>query len=529
MDKLKRWKLITGAVLLALAAASVPPATLYVMSRNRAVQTEQKHLTDYAQWTIERTQKTMTDVTAALKDIERQGFHDCSPEHIAAMRYSVMAHRTVGEMGFYQGNQLTCTSWGKTDAAILRRTVNYTTSGGIGIHMHVKPKVSHSNFVVGMEYGNHNALVDPAFMVDVLVDNEMGLALANGKGQVISTLNNPDPALIRQAIQTAGPGQRNNMLFSSYRTPDWIAVAVEKASYTDNDFRRQRTYLLPLGLFLAALVFLAVFWALRRRLSPLAELQIAVRKREFIAHYQPIVDLKTGRCVGAEALCRWKRPDGSMIAPNLFIPLAEQSELICPITDQIMRRVTDDMQELLQQDTGCHISINLCAHDAESGRPLSYLENLLRERNIDADRIWLETTERVFIHPDMARNALTRARNSGHTIAVDDFGTGYSSLSVLHSLPLDVLKIDKSFVDAIGSDSASARVVPHIIDMANELQLSIIAEGIEEESQAEFCRQHGVACGQGWLFGKPMEPKAFIRYFKENIATHESPQDTAVV
>lgn len=526
---MKHWKLITGVVLLACAAAAVPPVTLYVMSRNRAVQSEQKHLTDYAQWTIERTQKTMQDATSALNDIERQGFRDCSSQHIAAMRYSVMSHRTVGEMGFYRGNRLACTSWGKTETTVLRRAANYTTSGGIGIHMHVKPKVSHANFVVGMEYGNHNVLVDPAFMVDVLVDNEMGLALANGKGEVIATLNNPDSALIRQAIQTTGPGQRGDMLFSSYRTPDWIAVAVEKASYTDTDFRRQRTYLLPLGLFLAALIFLAVLWALRRRLSPLAELQIAVRKREFIAHYQPIVDLKTGRCVGAEALCRWKRPDGTMIAPNLFIPLAEQSDLICPITDQIMRRVTDDMQELLQQDTGCHISINLCAHDAETGRPLTYLEKLLCDRNISPDRIWLETTERVFIHPDMARQALSRARASGHTIAVDDFGTGYSSLSVLHSLPLDVLKIDKSFVDAIGSDSASARVVPHIIDMANELHLSIIAEGIEQEEQAEYCRRHGVTCGQGWLFGKPMEPKVFIRYFKENLATHKTQQDTAVV
>lgn len=526
MDKLKRWKLITGAVLLALVAAAVPPVTLYVMSRNRAVQSEQKHLTDYAQWTIERTQKTMLDATTALKDIERQGFQDCSPQHIAAMRYNVMSHRVIGEMGFYQDGKLACTSWGVTDPAIPRRAVNYTTSTGIGIHMHVKPKVSHGNFVVGMELGNHNVLVDPAFMVDVLVDNEMGLALANGKGDVISTLNNPDPALIRQAIKAAAPGQHGNMLFSSYRTPDWIAVAVEKSSYTETDFRRQRNYLLPLSIFLAAIVFTAVLWAIRRRLSPLAELEIAVRKREFIAHYQPIVDLKTGRCVGAEALCRWRRPDGTMIPPNHFIPLAEQSNLICPITDQIMRRVTEDMKELLQQDTGCHISINLCATDAESGRPLTYLENLLREQNIAPDRIWLETTERVFIHPDMARNALTRARNSGHTIAVDDFGTGYSSLSVLHSLPLDVLKIDKSFVDAIGSDSASSRVVPHIIDMAAELQLSIIAEGIEQEAQAQYLREHGVACGQGWLFGKPMEPKTFIRYFQENIANHEAPQDT---
>ncbi|MEK6398208.1 MAG: EAL domain-containing protein, partial [Terriglobus sp.] len=342
-----------------------------------------------------------------------------------------------------------------------------------------------------------------------------------------ASLNNPSPAIIRAAIQAGRPGQSEGVVFASDTSADWIAVAMKKRSVIAADVQGRRLVLLPVGILCYVLIFLGVLHALRR-LSPRAELEIAVRKREFIAHYQPIVDLKTGRCIGAEALARWRRPDGTIIEPGLFIPLAEQTGLIFPITDQIMRRVTEDMQELLQQDTGCHISINLCAQDAESGRPLAYLENLLRERNIAADRIWLETTERVFIHPDMARNALTRARNYGHAIAVDDFGTGYSSLSVLHSLPLDVLKIDKSFVDAIGSDSASSRVVPHIIDMARELQLAIIAEGIEQESQATYLREHGVACGQGWFFGKPMEPKAFIQYFKENVATREAPQETTV-
>ncbi len=524
-----RWKLITGAVLFACLAASVPPVTLYFISRARSVQAEQRHLTEYAQWTIERTQKTMQDATAALKDIDRQGFHDCSSAHIAAMRFDVMSHRTVGEMGFYQGDHLACTSWGIVDTTIARRPTNYFTTDGIGIHMHVRPKVSHGNFAVGLEYGDHNVMVDPAFMVDVLVDNEMSLALANGKGQVISTLNNPDPELLHQALVQTGPGESHELIYSSYRTPDWIAVAMEKHSYAENDFKRERNVLLPLGMLLGVLIVVAVFLALRRRLSPLAELEIAVRKREFIAHYQPIVELNTGRCVGAEALARWKRPDGSMIAPNMFIPLAEQSGLICAITDIIMERVVEDMRELLQTDTGCHVSINLCARDAETGRPLPFLLSLLQTNGIEPDRIWLETTERVFIHPDMARNSLTQARSSGHTIAVDDFGTGYSSLSVLHSLPLDVLKIDKSFVDAIGSDSASGRVIPHIIEMANELHLMIVAEGVEREEQAQYLRERGVACGQGWLFGKPVDPQTFIEYFRTNAqANKDTPQTTVV-
>jgi sensor c-di-GMP phosphodiesterase-like protein len=270
--------------------------------------------------------------------------------------------------------------------------------------------------------------------------------------------------------------------------------------------------LLPVGAFLAAFIVGIVAWFSRKRLSPLGELTLAVQNREFIVHYQPIVDLKTGQCVGGEALVRWQRPDGSLVKPDLFIPLAEDSGLIQPITDQIIETVIRDLGKLLLTDRALHISVNLSTEDVKTGRVLPVLEKALQHTGILTRQIWLEMTERSFLEIDVARSTVVKARELGHAIAIDDFGTGYSSLQYLEGLPLDALKIDKSFVDTIGRSTATSSVTSHIIDMAKTLNLVIIAEGVETREQWDYLRSRNVDLGQGFFFAKPMPASEFIAY-----------------
>lgn len=508
-----RLQLIIGATILASVAAVAPPAALYYFSRNRALELEHQHLTRYSQWTVQRAQSTLEDAASALKRFNNHPYPHCSPEHISAMRDAVLAHRTVDEMGAYSNGSVVCTSWGMVNQPVPEVPANYVTESGIALRFRAAPKATGLQRVVIMASGSHFAQVDANLMIDLPMENEMSLALADGKGEVMVVFNHPDMKVVRQAIAQGAPGKAGNFIYSSFRTPDWIGVAIEDNHYTDATFHRERLFLLPLGLVLAALVVGYILWALRRSLSPLAELQTAIRKREFVAHYQPILELETGRCVGAEALVRWKRPDGTLVAPNLFVPMAEENGLIGGITDLVIQAVIRDMGHLLRTESGCNIAINLAAEDAETGRPLDALFTLLRANNINPSRIWLEVTERAFIHPELARKSLARAQRNGHRILIDDFGTGYSSLALLHSLPLDILKIDKSFIDAIGTDSATSLVTPHIIEMARQLNLQIIGEGLEMEDQAAFCRRHGVQFAQGWLFAKAMPAREFILYF----------------
>lgn len=211
-----------------------------------------------------------------------------------------------------------------------------------------------------------------------------------------------------------------------------------------------------------------------------------------------------------------------MIRPDLFIPVAEDSDLILPITDQVIACVIADMRAALLADRELHIAINLCASDIETGRVLDVLERALDGTGIEAQQIWLEATERGFINVEAARATIDRARARGHAVAIDDFGTGYSSLSSLQNLPLDALKIDKSFVDTIGTDAATSSVTPHIIDMARTLNMLIVAEGIETQQQADYLRERKVEFGQGWLFAKALPAGEFLAFYE----TRRTPSST---
>jgi len=276
--------------------------------------------------------------------------------------------------------------------------------------------------------------------------------------------------------------------------------------------RRDELTLLPVGAFIAAFIVGIVVWFSRKRLSPLGELTLAVQNREFIVHYQPIIELKTGLCVGAEALVRWGRPDGSLVRPDLFIPLAEDSGLIMPITDQVIDAVVHDLGKLLTADRSFHVSINLCADDLKTGRILPVIQKALERTEISPRQIWLEMTERSFMEIEAVRSTIKKARKIGHSVAIDDFGTGYSSLQYLQGLPLDSLKIDKSFVEAIGLDTATSSVTSHIIDMAKTLNLIIVAEGIETQEQLDYLRARNVDLGQGWFFARAMPAEEFFAY-----------------
>jgi len=293
-------------------------------------------------------------------------------------------------------------------------------------------------------------------------------------------------------------------------------VVIEARASVLARLHHEQFLMLPFGIVMGAFIVAIVIWLSRRRLSPRGELAIAVQRREFIVHYQPMIELKTGLCIGAEALVRWQRPGGALVRPDLFIPLAEESGLILPITDQVVEAVIADLGALLVRERRLHIAVNLSADDIKTGRILDFIRFAAADTGIRPQQIWLEATERGFMDVTAARETLDQARGCGHWVAIDDFGTGYSSLSYLQDLPLDALKIDKSFIDTIDTDSATSSVTPHIINMAQTLKLKIIAEGIETRAQADYLLARGVDYGQGWLFSKALPAREFIAFYNRN-------------
>jgi sensor c-di-GMP phosphodiesterase-like protein len=512
----RRSRIIAVAVMLGVLGAALPITAALYISWTLAIDAEQDRLRSFADRTIVRANRSLAEVRNALQTISQSAVEGCSPQHIAQMRKLSFNTPSVEEIGYFEHGLLACTSWGKTEERIPQEPGDFTTADGIEVSIRMAPLVTHGKPSMALQYGAYNALVDPLRFVDVIVDPGIQLAIATDKGALISELNTTNADLMKSIIAQPRSGSNATELFAVAHGDGWMALAVETRQGMLENLRREQRLLLPIGAFIAMFIVAIVVWLSRRRLSPLGELAIAIKNREFVVHYQPIIELRSGICIGGEALVRWRRPDGSLVRPDLFIPLAEESGLIIPITDQVVAGVISDLGKELVADRSLHVAINLSAADIKTGRVLPIIKNALDEAGIDARQIWLEATERGFMDIDQAKATIILARQLGHPVAIDDFGTGYSSLQYLQGLPLDVLKIDKSFVDTIGTNAATSSVVSHIIDMAKTLDLRIVAEGVETELQARYLLGREVDFVQGWLFSKPLPASDFIAFYRRS-------------
>lgn len=519
----KRSRIIMVAVTLAILGAALPMGAMFWVSWMRAVHEEQQSLVAVADRAITRARLSLDEVRNALHAAEIMEHPPCSTEHIARMRALTLQTHAIEQMGYFEDGLLKCTTWGPMVPMSPEYASYFTIADGLRLAVGVRPMVSPDSPMISVGRGAHWVLINPMRFVDAILEPDVRMAMAIEPGILLSTLHAPNPSLIQRLLARNGNGLDGGSLFVTVRASGLIAIVTEPEEKLKHRIWREALVFQSIGIVIAGFVVAIVVWLSRRRLSPLGELTVAVQKREFIAHYQPLVELSTGRCIGAEALVRWQRPDGSLVRPDFFIPLAEESGLILPITDQVIEAVMADLGQFLREDRSLHIAINLSAEDVKTGRFLPVLQAAMERQGIQPEQIWLEATERGFMDVEASRSTITRMRALGHAVAIDDFGTGYSSLSYLQDFPLDALKIDKSFVDTLGTSSATSSVTPHIIDMAKTLDLKIVAEGVETRHQLDYLLERKVDFGQGWLFSKPLPAGDFIAYCRAGQAALPQP------
>ena len=247
----------------------------------------------------------------------------------------------------------------------------------------------------------------------------------------------------------------------------------------------------------------------KKKIVYLAKIREGLAKSEFIPFYQPKVNLATGRVSGMEALARWMS-NGQLISPGDFIPVAEDSGLIIEMSRQIYEKAFRETAALIEQGYRLKLSVNLSPLQLQSVTFLEDLLTLQQKSGLAAEYIELEITEStLFENTDKVLSLLNAIVDAGLAISIDDFGTGYSSLQYLKQLPLSTLKVDMSFVSGIGKNKDDEQLVRTIALLAKQFGLQIVAEGIEEKSQADFLRQLGCNEGQGYYFAKPMELEDF--------------------
>jgi diguanylate cyclase (GGDEF)-like protein/PAS domain S-box-containing protein len=254
-----------------------------------------------------------------------------------------------------------------------------------------------------------------------------------------------------------------------------------------------------------------------KRLALENKLRSALERKEFRVYYQPQVSIGTGQIVGMEALVRWQHPEMGLVSPAEFIPLAEDTGLIAPIGEWVLRSACAQTKSWHDCGfTSLHVSVNLSPRQFQQPDLLLMIERQLKETGLDPSSLELEVTESsVMKNAESAISTLRELKKMGIKISIDDFGSGYSSLSYLKHLPIDVLKIDQSFVRDMTSDPKDAAIVMAIIQLAHSLQLKVNAEGVETEEQLRFLRLLRCDEMQGYLFCRPLPVEAFEQLLLE--------------
>ncbi len=250
----------------------------------------------------------------------------------------------------------------------------------------------------------------------------------------------------------------------------------------------------------------------RRRLELENNLRHALENDELIVHYQPKIDLTTGIANGMEALVRWNHPEQGIIPPDEFIPIAEETGLIIPLGQQVIEKACKQFKSWQSENIPVtNISINVSGRQFKEQDLVSLLQKTLDEHQLDASHIELELTESTLLkNENQAEAILNELHNMGIKISIDDFGTGYASLSYLKRLPIDILKIDKSFTDGILHDQDDIAIVNAIYGLAKGLGLKLVAEGIETKEQLNKIKELGVDYGQGYFWSPPRAADQYI-------------------
>ncbi|MDH3513472.1 MAG: EAL domain-containing protein [Gammaproteobacteria bacterium] len=254
-----------------------------------------------------------------------------------------------------------------------------------------------------------------------------------------------------------------------------------------------------------------------RRLELETGLRQALERQELVLHYQPLVDMKTGRIRGMEALLRWQHPKFGLIPPLDFIPLAEDTGLIVPIGEWVLKTACAQIKAWHDAGfRGLQVAVNLSSKQLRDNNLVNVVEQAVKEAGIDPDCLDLEITESVLMHDmDLASTILKELKKVGVLFSLDDFGTGYSSLSYLKRFPIDYLKIDRSFINDIITDPVGAGLVKAIIAMANVLNIQVIAEGVESHEQLEFLSRHGCDITQGYFCSPPIATDMFTDLLRD--------------
>jgi c-di-GMP phosphodiesterase len=461
----------------------------------------------------------------ALGEISERGFSNCDASSLSEFQKTIYRYSAIKEIRvFNSSSSIACSSYPEKlnlEIASAEATKSLPARNEL---VRLFPVVQRGGTALGVRWNHDNsesldAIVSTnSLLFDILPQDlrENGtVSLTLTDGRVVATLDSDEaPAEDAQLRRVSVASERYPLIAS-------ISVDVETLAKANHK-----------PLVLISLLFAAIGLAFgilvtkiaRQSDGPIAEIDAALARNEFVPFVQPLFSLATGEIVGGEVLARWRRADGSLVPPNHFIPIAEQHGRIAPLTWQLIKSALSELVGHLSVDRHFKIAFNISPSHLLSDDFSRDLRQIVRSAGVSPRQVVLEITERQEITDlQKAGAVLAELRDRGFRIAFDDVGTGHNGLSYIQKLGADIIKIDKFFVDSIVINRPAKVLVEMLVNIGRELNMTTVAEGIETEEQAELLRDCGVDQGQGYLVARPLPVQAFLDLVKRSAGNAVTP------
>lgn len=514
MDLHKAFRVGRDVLVVALCVAGA-----FLLAYQTSFDTQRSRAEFMATVVLDRTALTTEQLASAYKRMEVfPGAEACTPAAQSLMRQIDVSSSLLQGIGYIENNMLLCSSLGEPNAVAVG-TADYVSATNTTFRRQRDLSIA-PGFPLLLVSGasGYTGLIHPSLIFNLTNaghDLPSGVVSYSTRERIISS-DEDAPVWIGVDLpsnQYSGTLAMGDQLVAWERSRKWdhFTYAALPFAAVNAEFQRQSWLFAPLGIVIG----LAVVFVMRRVIASRASLptllKAGLRRNEILTVYQPIVDMRTGRWVGAEVLARWKRPNGEWVSPEVFVPIAERHGLVPQLTQTVLSRCYADLGVFIATHPDFFVSINISSADLRQLNFVSGLAAACASRDIAAQSVHLEITERSEVDAEAEVPTIEALRAQGFRVGIDDFGIGYSNLAYLDLLHVDYLKIDRAFVAAISRGGRlGTQVVDHIIELASGRGLTLIAEGVEREDQRAELLSRGVRFGQGWLFGKPMSRLDFV-------------------
>ncbi|WP_246429583.1 EAL domain-containing protein [Prosthecomicrobium pneumaticum] len=525
---LRRRRLAIG--LIGLLCAATPLIGVYLLGLWH-IRTEGHEIAEMvAQRAIRRAERIIGRSVVTLTELELLGVKGCSLRELDMMRRSVYANFAVKEVAVTGADGTTlCNHTGDVAAIRPASAPADSADGAIRLRTVLFPDTDSPGLMLSLRLASGRAL-DAVIPGEVIATDIVPMALRGGAygalvlndGSVIGAMpagTRLTPAAFADQEPFTGRAASDQFPISfTFRVP--TALIWEET-------RPLREWAGLGGALASAIIACGFALIARRGPSESNLIRAGIERGEFVPHYQPVVDIQRGRLVGCEVLIRWRRADGTVSMPGAFIAHAEATGLALPMTLGLMRKVRDELEAAYAARPELKLSINLFDDHFEDLQIVEDVETIFGRSRIRFDQLVFEVTERQPLADlERARLVIQRLQDLGARVALDDAGTGHGGLAYLQELGMDVVKIDKLFIDTIGTDRISAPVVDSLIKLAHDLGMEVIAEGVERIDQLQYLRMRDVEAAQGHLFAPALPGATFLELVRATAEAGTVAEDT---